>query len=243
MKVGWFVDAPFGDFAFPSPKPIRGRRKPALSARAVQACPAVNELEKRLFVVVCPFDIKLGVEKSGDEFHLYIDEKRTRIDDDILGRFLTFMPQNLWRETEKPVFQLLLPYVFVCDEQCYLTQLPPFLDRNHLDWPGTIISGRFEITNWPRILNFAFEFSDIRREITLRRGEPLCYFFFEGAKPDEPVELIEAENNMTVREFRKGIEGMPKFTSNTFSVMKEAKIRRPSQLLYPAARSKQSEQC
>ena len=229
LTVGWIVDAPFGDFAFEAPEAKRKDRSPALSGRAVQACPAVNELEKRLFVVKAPFDIKIGVEKDGENYELFYDEQRTRVDPDVISRFITFMPQNLWRSPKRPVFQILLPYVFLCDEKCYLTQFPPFLDE--CTWPGQMIAGRFEITNWPRILNFAFEFCDLNSCLELRRGQPLCYFMFEGDNPERSVRLVRAKQTEEVRQFRKGIDGMPKFTSNTFSVMDEAARRRPRNLV------------
>lgn len=233
IKVGWIVDAPFGDFLFEGPAPLRQERQPALSRRAVQACPAVNDLEKRLFSIKCPFDIAIGVEKKNDKYDLFYDEERTRVDGDLIGRFITFMPQNLWRTPNNPVFQLLLPYIFLCDEDCYLSQLPPFFHRTMSLWPGTMVSGRFPITNWPRILNFAFEFDDISRTLVLRRGQPLCYILFEGFDPSRSVKLIHAKNSDAVKEYRKGIDGAPKFTSNTFSIMKEAKMRRPSILVEP----------
>jgi hypothetical protein len=233
LTVGWIIDSPFGDFIFESPSPVRKERKPALSGRAVQACPAVNELEKRLFLIKCPFDITLGAEKNGETYNLFFDEERTRVDEDIIGRFVTFMPQKLWRDPQKPVLQLLLPYIFLCDEECYLSQFPPFLHRPSTVWPGSMISGRFPITNWPRIMNFAFEFDDLSNVLALRRGQPLCYLFFEGLDPSRVVKLIHAKHSNAVKEFRKGIDGAPKFTSNTFSLMKEAKIRRPRILVEP----------
>jgi hypothetical protein len=233
LTVGWLVDAPFGDFLFESPSPVRQEREPALSGRAVQACPAVNELEKRLFVIKCPFDITIGVERNGDAFDLFYDEERTRIDEDIISRFITFMPQKLWRNQNKPVFQLLLPYIFLCDEECYLSQFPPFLHKQPKVWPGSMISGRFPITNWPRILNFAFEFEELSSVLSLRRGQPLCYLFFEGLDPSQGVKVIHAKHSSAVKEFRKGIDGAPKFTSNTFSLMKEAQRRRPRILVEP----------
>ncbi|SFL55824.1 hypothetical protein SAMN04488004_1283 [Loktanella salsilacus] len=236
LKVGWIVDAPFGDFAFSEPSSLFRTRDKAASERAVQACPAVNDLEQRLFVVAAPFSFSLSVTKVGEDFDLYVESENTRADADLLTRYLSFMPQNLWRSPDRPVLQVLLPYVFICDEMCYLTQTPPYLDSVFNDWPGTIIAGRFPITNWPRILNWAFEWHDIARPITIKRGQPLCYFSFEGTDPSRRVKLIEAKATDELRAFRKGIEGMPKFTSGTFKVMDEASKRRPKTLLLEADR-------
>ena len=66
IQIGWVVDAPFGDFAFKAPYTLRKSRESALSSRAVQACPAVNELEKRLFAVDSAFDLYLTIEKKDE---------------------------------------------------------------------------------------------------------------------------------------------------------------------------------
>jgi len=236
LKVGWLVDAPFGDFAFPEPTTVFRTRNRARSERAVQACPAVNDLEQRLFEVTAPFSFALSIQRNGDAFDLFVEEDQTRADGDLLGRFLSFMPQNLWRSPDKPVLQLLLPYVFVCDEECYLNQTPPYLDQSMLRWPGLLIAGRFPITNWPRILNWAFEWRDLEAKLYVKRGQPLCYFSFTGTDPSRKVKLVEAHHTDELRQFRKGIEGIPKFTSGTFKLMDEAKNRRPSQLLKEVCR-------
>ena len=56
IDVGWYIEEPAGTFVFPAPEPLFKSRSKALSNRAVQACPAVNELERDYFVLTAPFD-------------------------------------------------------------------------------------------------------------------------------------------------------------------------------------------
>jgi hypothetical protein len=116
-----------------------------------------------------------------------------------------------------------------------MTQMPPFLGSNMKFWPGTLISARFPITNWPRILNWAFEWEDITKPLRLKRGDPISYFSFESNDPSRNIKMVEAKNSDKVKQFRKGISGMPKYLSNTFSVMEEAASRRPKNLLEEAS--------
>jgi len=231
QTIGWCVDAPFGDFAFSAPTPVRSMRSAALSERAVQACPAVNEYEKRLYQIPCAFDLNISIERRNGAFDLFVEDRGTRIDRDILQRFLTLMKPDLWRHPDRPVIQILLPYFFISDEVCFMTQLPPFFDYRASKWPGLLISGRFPIQNWPRIMNWAFEWFDTDKPVRLRRGDPLCYMQFETETPDRQVKLVNCVLTDELKAFRKGIEGMPKYVSNTFKIMDEAATRRPKKLI------------
>jgi hypothetical protein len=232
VKVGWCVDAPLGDVVFTAPRPVNRQRDKALSRRAVQACPAVSEYERRLFELTFPFDLRLRLVKAGeDAWELFSVSEGTRLDDDLLSRFVLLMRPDLWRDSNVPVIQISIPYFFICDSLCYLTQLPPFLSASHKEWPGLLIAGRFRTDIWPRTMNWAFEWSDTSRDLILKRGRPMCYFQFEFEHPETVPELIYAEMTSELREYRKLIQGVPKLVSNTFSLFEAAAQRRPKILL------------
>lgn len=233
VDIGWFVDSQFGDFVFPDPVAVKSNRSKALSERAVQACPAVNELERRLFQVTCPFHIELAIEKNDQSYDLFIVDKNTRIDRDIAGKFVQLMDPAIWRSPDVPVIQLSSPYVFFSDEVAYLQQLAPSLDSGHLNWPGLLIPGRFPIQNWMRPLNWAFEWVDVNRTVRLRQGQPLYYVQFETERPADKINLVRAQITDDVRRFQKGASGAPKFVSNTFRLMDVAAKRRKKKLLVP----------
>ena len=87
------------------------------------------------------------------------------------------------------------------------------------------------INLWPRLLNFAFEWTDLDQDLILRRGQDLCYLYFETNNLRTSVQLVEAENTKELQEYRAGISAVPKFMSNTFSLFETALKRRPEKLL------------
>ena len=70
-------------------------------------------------------------------------------------------------------------------------------------------------------------------ELHLSRFETF-YVFFETLNPDDNIRLIRAEKTKELADFRKGIDGIPKYLSNTFKIKETAKQRRPDKLLKPA---------
>ena len=231
VEVGWCVDSPLSNVVFSEPKTVQELRKAPLSRRAVQACPAVNEFERRLIILNSGFDIRLRIEKNKENCELFVIPEGTRIDDDLVQKFVSLNSPEIWRDNKKPVIQILLPYFFVCDQLCYISQIYPFLNYKANLWPGTLVGGRFPITNWPRILNFAFEWIEDDKDLIIKRGDPLCYIFFEFDDPTKIPKLIRAKMTPELVEFKKEIDATPEFVSSTFSLMDEAAKRRPKKLL------------
>lgn len=231
LDVGWFVDEPQAKFVFPEPQPLFKQRQKALSRRAVQACPAINELERDYFLLKFPFDLRLRCVKNAASFDLHVVEDGTRIDNDLVSRFVHLMETNLWRSPNAPVIQIKVPYFFLSDDPCFMTMLAPYMSRNMVDWPGLFIGGRLPISLWPRTLNWAFEWTNLNEDLILRRGQDLCYLYFEGSTLRSKVSLHELELTEELVEYRRGIASVPKFMSNTFSLFETALKRRPSQLM------------
>jgi hypothetical protein len=231
FRIGWYLETDFGHVIFDPPKEIKADRVKPISRRAVQACPAVNNVEKDLFRILCPFSLSLSIEKRGSAFELYFDDVETRLDEDLFSKHIFFMPQDQWRNPKKPVIQMVLPYVFATDTHCYLSQYPPFLDNNSRNWPGTLIAGRFPLRNWPRSLNWAFEWQDFEQELKVKRGDPLFYVKFDGPNPDLRPELEFLTDTKLVSDYKRKIEGVPKYTGKTFELMGKAGFFRPEKLL------------
>ena len=231
-KVGWFIEENIpATFIFPEPKPVKNSREAPLSNRAVQACPAVNEYERDLYVLKSAFDLRLRCIKRQDAFDLHVVDDGTRIDEDLVARFVFLMKPDLWRQSDKPVIQLRLPYFFLSDKPCFMTQTAPHMSQSILKWPGLMISGRFPINIWPRILNWAFEWHDLEKDVVIRRNDPLCYLYFETEHLRSNPNLFEIENTPELQEYRAGLAAVPKFMSNTFSLFETALERRPKELL------------
>ena len=112
-----------------------------------------------------------------------------------------------------------------------MTQLPPFLSYKNNNLPGLITAGRFPIDLWPRILNYGFEWIDTKKNLKFKRGDPWFYVFFETTNPEDEIKLIEAENTPKLKEYRRGISEVVKYTSNSFGLFDVASERRPKKLL------------
>ena len=231
-KIGWLIeDGRPGNFIYNEPKPVSINNTKPISNMAVQACPAVNQVESRYFEVTCPFDLRLRCEKKDSNFEIYSVPEGTRIDEELIKKNLNLMPIDSWRNEERPVIQIECPYAFITDDDIYLTQLSPFLNFNSSYWPGTLISGRFNITNWPRTLSWAFEWFDLSNDLILKRGHPWFYVFFEGNKAEDSFKIVEAEYTEELKKFKHSMVQTPRYVSSTFSLFKTAKSRRPKKLL------------
>ena len=231
VDVGWYIEEPKAKFVFFEPTSLFKDRSKPLSNRAVQACPAINELERDYFVIKNPFDIRLRCTRSSEHFELHVVEDGTRIDDDLISQFVFLMTPSFWRAPSRPVIQIKVPYFFLSDEPCYMTMMAPYMSQSQVGWPGLMIGGRMPINLWPRLLNFAFEWTDLDQDLILRRGQDLCYLYFETNNLRTSVQLVEAENTKELQEYRAGISAVPKFMSNTFSLFETALKRRPEKLL------------
>ena len=231
-KVGWFIDENIpATFIFPEPKPVKNSRELPLSNRAVQACPAVNFLERRYFQVNFPFDIGLSYEYVNGSHNLLVINEKTRIDDDLINRFVVLMEPKFWRDKNYPTLQLKCPYVFISDDEIYMTQLPPFLSYKYNQLPGTVVAGRFPINIWPRVLSYGFEWVDKKKDLIFKKGDPWFYVFFETSNPEDSIQMVQADNTPELKEYRRGLSEVVKFTSNSFGLFETAKERRPSKLL------------
>jgi hypothetical protein len=146
---------------------------------------------------------------------------------------VVFQPQPEWRHPDRPVLQMLTSYVFVSDDPVYINQYPPFLHYSAAGRPGVQINGRFPIDIWPRSLQWAFEWHDLSKDLILKRGEPLFYVHFEGPDPSASVRMIEAKRTPELISFIDSITGVTEWVTQTYSLFKNARERRPERLLFP----------
>ena len=141
------------------------------------------------------------------------------------------MEPNFWRDNNYPTLQLKCPYVFISDDEVYMTQLPPFLSYKYNQLPGTVVAGRFPINIWPRVLSYGFEWVDKKKDLIFKKGDPWFYVFFETNNPEDSIQMVQADNTPELKEYRRGLSEVVKFTSNSFGLFETAKERRPSKLL------------
>ncbi len=231
--VGWLFNSDNASVIWDSPRQVRIESQ-STDPRSVGQCPSVLDFDRRHYAINCPIDVHLRLNltaASTDITNVLADKSPIR--SDALQRRIVFQPRHEWRHPQRPVLQMLTPYVFVSDDPVYVNQYPPILHYAGDGKPGILIGGRFPIDIWPRALMWAFEWHDTTKDLILRRGEPLFYVRFEGPDPAAHVRVVEAKKTPELESYMASITGVTELVGQTFSLFKTARERRPARLLFP----------
>lgn len=233
VQVGWFLTSDKGAVLFDPPERLTSRQTNTGHAKSASRCPAVIQMESRYFMVKCPYDIQVGFARDKDGRAVLVNRagpagslRRNK-----LGNVVTLVNEEEWRYPDRPTVQVMLPYCFIADEPVFMTQIGPFAHYRADPMPGTIFGGRFPINVWPRPLMWAFEWHDVRKDLVLRRGEPLFYCHFEANSPERPIQVVEAERTPELDAYMEKISGVVNYVNQTFGLFKAAEGMRPEKLL------------
>lgn len=233
VQVGWFLTTDKAGVLFDPPERLTSRQTNTGHAKSASRCPSVIQMESRYFVVKCPYDLHIGFNRKEDGRAVLVNRaggaaavRRAK-----LSNLVTLVNEEEWRYPDRPTIQLMLPYCFIADETLYMTQLGPFAHYRPDPLPGTIFGGRFPINIWPRPLMWAFEWHDPKKDLVLRRGEPLFYCQFEATGPERPIQMIEAERTPELQEYIDRLSGVVNYVNQTFGLFKAAEAIRPKTLL------------
>lgn len=232
--VGWIIDTPQASFIWDAPRPLTKTQQNARSAKAVQRCPSVLDLEARLFEVTCPFDLTLGIRQNSEQKYQVVNlaGEMSGVIPQKLGSIIHLTPETRWRHPHRPVLQINAPYRFIADEPVFMEQIPPYFHYPLVPRPGVMIGGRFPIHIWPRTLTWAFEWYDVKAPLQLKRGEPWFYVRFDTDTPQNRIYLAEAQMTALLREYCQGLDGVVNYVNGTYGLFKTAAERRPQQLLH-----------
>ncbi len=237
IVVGWLRTTDKAAVVFDPPERVSFRQTNRTHAKSAARCPAVIQLESRYFMVKCPFDLHLGFGRDDKGKAVLINRagQASAVRPQKLNEVLTLVAEAEWRYPDRPTVQLQLPYVFLCDEPLYITQLDAFAHYRRQPLPGTIFGGRFPVNLWPRPLMWAFEWHETDKDLMLKRGDPLFYVQFEGYGPDRAIQLVEAERTPEVTAYIEAISGAVGYVNQTFGLFRQAEALRPAKLLKPKA--------
>lgn len=232
VDVGWFLQTQKAGFMWEEPRNITRNDVRPQAVKSVAYCPAVLDYEARMFEIPCPIDLRLRCrfDEKGKFNLITPDGERSAVRSNRLNELLTIVSRNEWRHPDRPIIQIMTPYTFIADEQVYIMQMPAFMNYNP-ELPGVVIGGRLPIHIWPRVLMWAFEWYDTKKDLVLTRGHPWFYARFETQDPSRQIRLFEAENTPALQEYLTGMNGVTNYMSRTFSLFKTATKRRPKQLL------------
>lgn len=235
ITVGWTVRAQKASLIWAPPQPFtRTDPKPA-SAKSVQVCPAAVDFDRRQYVVPCPVDLTLKFDRqpNGQLTLVDADGEKSSMRQTGLREMMILHPQQEWRHPERPLIQIIAPYVFVADDPCYIVQTAPYLHYFPTPRPGLQMGGRFPAHIWPRPLSWGFEWYDVTKPLVLKRGEPWFYVHFETENPSAHVRLVEQEMTPELEKYMTSIVDVSNFVNKTYSLFSEAQRTRPATLVQP----------
>ena len=235
VEVGWTIQAEKASMIWDDPRPYLRKLPRPGSVKSVQLCPAAIDFDARNFVIDCPVDMHLRMKMEDEKGPQIINAAgaQSNVRPKHLGQMVSLVARNEWRHPERPILQVMTPYLFLADEQVYLSQVAPYLDYAAPAWPGVLIGGRFPIHIWPRHLMWAFEWYDTKQDLVLKRGQPWFYVRFEGPDPSRPIRIVETEIKPETQTYIDSISGVTNYVNRTFSLFDRAKKRRPERLVFP----------
>lgn len=132
-------------------------------------CYALMDILKNAFIVRAPLDLKLSFDRENNWLSVEgIDQKF--YDGFVVNRVGTY------GENDPPLVSLFPRYIFYSDTPVQLMSLPlPIIGEPE---NTRLIVGGFDISKWIRPVEWAFEFVDEKKEVVLKRGDPLFMLMF-----------------------------------------------------------------
>ena len=235
VDIGWTLRNAKASFIWDQPRTVLNKGPRSTHAKVVSLCPAVLDHESRLIEIACPIDARIRFQRDAQGRPVLENAlgDASPIRASHLGQMVKLVSEKEWRHPQRPIVQIITPYLFLADEPVWLTQLPPMHAYLPTPWPGVLIGGRYPIDVWPRTLMWAFEWHDPTKDLLLKRGDPWFTVRFETMDPSRKTRLIKTKITPMLEEYLQGLEGVSNYVRGTFSLFDVARSRRPRKLLAP----------
>jgi len=227
VLVGWRHERPEASLAFFPPEPLGEAERAALG-------PGAQGLGDRVLAIRAGYDLRLRITPAGVRpVRVTRVEEPGALSEAAMQGMTELIVPSAWRRADRPAMQIALNMLFVTEEPAALMLTPPFLSPEFRDWPGTLVSGRFPLRAWPRVLNAVMEWEDRERDWVIRRGRPLAYVWIAMDDPEKVPKIVEAADTPAFRRHFRQISGVIAYGRNVGPMFEEAARRRPDRLLVP----------
>lgn len=224
-EIGWYIEnggTPRSIF-FP-PKRISGMDKATNSDSSLHFCPAIQDARRDHYAIKSPWDLKLEVMLLTKGAELLMSPSSSSLSPTMARSHISLVRRSEWRDRNRPIIQIFVPYVFCPSEDLVIGQYPPFMHFFGEKRPGLVMCGEFRAQAWPRPLAFAFEWYDIARPLVISRGEPLFYVSF--VRPiGSQTRLIEIEKSLEIQAQQERIGGVAAHVRHTGQLIDEETAR------------------
>lgn len=173
-------------------------------------CPAFKDYYRNTFLIRCPMDLKLTVEKDLNGNKVL----RTHSYDQ------TFFNKNISDRLKQsdllPTMSVDIGNIFYSKGEVVLEQLSLSMGISQFDTNMNVISGEFDISKWIRPVYLGIEILDETKPIILKRGMPLYFIRFRTSKK---VKLIRKELTKDIQLISNSCLSLKSITP--FNTMKE----------------------
>jgi len=139
-------------------------------------CPAFVNSSKNLFMLNSPVNIDVDI---------FPDHLRNNLSDNIPfneRNFILKQPSLLNSYTVRSAGS----WIFFCEEELEIESIHPYMHKTPVTDAGFYVPGRFDISQWFRPLEYAFQMHDGNTNFKVGQGDPLMYVNF---KTNEKVKL------------------------------------------------------
>lgn len=184
---GTASELPWAELTVIEPKPImQWIAEERTSNPAHLKCFGMIEFFKNTYVLFSPMDYTLRVDPTGvvttDDYNqtMFDNMINVRSEPNAVHRTMSFLAQ----------------YIFFSLKPVRVEAMPMFLDHSVLSTQIRIIPGTFDIGQWIRPVEAAFEVLDGVQEFKIKRGDPLLCVRFVT---DEKIKLIRTENTADIQ--------------------------------------------
>ncbi len=214
IKVGWTPTIPELALIFNEPESVYKNLYADLDS-SFKFCPAFTDFLKNWYLIRSPLDVNFLYKKVSDT-----DAKITHNTPDAIPYIEFNSRKHDWspeykirdeklklKKNNNPMISFSFHQLFVTDEQnLHIEQVSPFLHMHKLSYFKYLrtIPGAYNIHNWIRPLDFAYEIVTDKAIIDIKKGDPLCYVRFNTHKKVK-IEQIP---------FTQELEGYVKATTN-----------------------------
>jgi len=152
-------------------------------------CPAHTDYLKNVFVFKSPIDLNLNIEISETTAKVYSDNLNQALFEKIID--VRFLKKIESKSSPYPLIGIDFLNSFVANESILMSVTPAFLHYNEFTEKTSVIPGEYDISKWVRPIECVFEFKKSVEQISIKKGDALCYFKF-ATKNNQRIDLIKS---------------------------------------------------
>jgi len=236
IEIGWCFKEERSSSIFFNPEPSNALKdqKNDLSVNTksdstdgVRSCPAVKSISSKLWVIKCPYSIKLRAKIDNECIKIVPIYPFTEVSQEMLPGIISAEPRELWINSRNPIIQFKMPYIFFSDTPAFIYQLEAPMSTRIKNW--SLIQGEVDIYNWQRPLNLAIQWIDITKDFEIKRGDPAFQIMASSPNGNSGFKLRKINPNDQLKSRIESCEGVTSLTKNIKSIMHNS---RPSNIKF-----------